>query len=185
MRIISGRARGRKLLSPPTYDTRPTLDRVKEAMFNILQFKVRDAIVLDMFAGSGSLGLESVSRGAKTCYLIDKSPTTFPMLKQNIENLKFQEECICLNMDAYAALKDFKRKGIIFDVIFIDPPYRKEMIPEAMEKIEEDELLKKDGIIMTKIDTIEEIYEGSSKIKLYDHRKYGNTTVCLYKYKED
>lgn len=185
MRIISGRARGRKLLSPPTYDTRPTLDRIKEAMFNILQFKLIDANVLDMFAGSGSLGLEAVSRGASKCYLIDKGPLTFPVLKENVENLKFQDECTCLNMDAYAALKMLKTKGEIFDVIFVDPPYRKEMIPEAMQEIQDYGLLKKDGIIMTKIDTIEDIFEGTSEIVLTQSRKYGNTTVCLYSYKED
>lgn len=185
MRIISGSARGRKLLSPPTSETRPTLDRVKEAMFNIIQLYTRDSIVLDMFSGSGSLGLEAVSRGAKKCYLIDKSPSTFPMLKQNVDTLNFQEQCVCLNMDSYLALKDFNKKGIGFDIIFIDPPYRKDMIPVAIKEIQDLGLLKKDGIIVTKIDTIEEIFNGCSQIVLSDKRKYGNTTVCFYKHRED
>ena len=86
MRIIAGRAKGRRILSPDTMETRPTLDRVKENIFNIIQNYVRVSVALDVFAGTGSLGLEAVSRGAKECYLIDKSPVTFPLLKKNVEN---------------------------------------------------------------------------------------------------
>lgn len=182
MRIIAGKAKGRKLLSPPTLETRPTLDRVKEAMFSTIQGYIIDAVALDLFAGTGSLGLETASRGAKEVYLIDKSNTTYPLLKENIINLKLEKECISLNMDAYEALELFNKKGLVFNIIFIDPPYCKEMIPEAMKIIEENGLLDKEGIIVTKIDSIEEIYEGYKEIKLTKSRKYGNTTVCFYKY---
>ena len=185
MRIISGKARGRKLLSPPTSETRPTLDRIKEAMFNIIQGYVRDAVVIDVFAGSGSLGLEAASRGAKEVYLVDKSPNTFPVLKQNVENLKFQDFCHPLNTDAYGALNSLADKGKVFDLIFIDPPYLKDMIPNAIKIVKERNLLQRDGLIITKIDTIEEIYEGYENIKLYNSRKYGNTTVCFYRIEEE
>ena len=184
MRIIAGRARGRKLIPPETMETRPTLDRVKEAMFSIIQGHIMDAEVLDVFAGTGSLGLEAASRGAKEVYLVDKSNVTFPLLKENIENLKFEDFCIPLNMDSYDALKMLSKKGKVFNIIFIDPPYCKEMIPEAMKIIEENGLLDKEGIIVTKIDSIEEIYEGYKDIKLSKSKKYGNTTVCIYKYEE-
>lgn len=180
MRIIAGKARGRKLLPPATMETRPTLDRVKESMFSIIQNYIPEAVVVDVFAGTGSLGLEAASRGAKEVYLIDKSNTTFPILKQNIDNLKFQNFCFPLNLDSYDALDMLKKKGKIFDIIFIDPPYCKEMIPKAIEIIYENNLLKKDGIIVTKIDSIEEIYEGYKNIKLLKSKKYGNTTVCIY-----
>lgn len=182
MRIIAGKARGRKILSPATLETRPTLDRVKEAMFSMIQGYIIDAVALDLFAGTGSLGLEAASRGAREVYLIDKSNTTYPLLKENIVNLKLQEECKSLNMDAYEALKSFSKKALIFDIIFIDPPYCKEMIPEAIKIIEENGLLDEDGIIVTKIDSIEEIYEGYKEIQLTKSKKYGNTTVCFYKY---
>ncbi|WP_032121777.1 16S rRNA (guanine(966)-N(2))-methyltransferase RsmD [Clostridium amazonitimonense] len=185
MRIIAGLAKGRKLLSPMNMETRPTLDRIKEAMFNIIQLRVPDATALDVFAGTGSLGLEAVSRGAKECYLIDKSPITFPLLKQNIENLKFQDKAHCLNMDSYEALKMLGKSEKQFDIIFIDPPYMKDMIPKAVELIHGNKLLKKDGLIVTKIDTQEDIHTGNGFIELIDHRKYGNTTVCFYSYKED
>ena len=184
MRIISGKARGRKLIPPATMETRPTLDRVKESMFSIIQGYILDSEVLDVFAGTGSLGLEAASRGAKEVYLIDKSNTTFPLLKENIENLKFQDFCIPLNLDSYDALNMLAKKGKVFDIIFIDPPYCKEMIPKAMEIIKENKMLKENGIIVTKIDSIEEIYEGYKDIKLYKSKKYGNTTVCIYNYEE-
>ena len=181
MRIIAGKARGRKLIPPATMETRPTLDRVKEAMFNTIQNHILDAVVIDVFAGTGSLGLECASRGAAEVYLIDKSPATFPLLKQNVENLRFEDCSYPLNMDSYEALRALAKKGKVFDIIFIDPPYCKEMIPEAMKIIKEHKLLKEEGIIVTKIDSIEEIYEGYGSIKLYKSKKYGNTTVCYYK----
>ena len=184
MRIIAGKARGRKLIPPESLETRPTLDRVKEAMFSMIQNYLPDAEVVDVFAGTGSLGLEAASRGAKEVYLVDKSSTTFPLLKKNIENLKFQDFCFALNLDSYDALSKLSKNGKIFDVIFIDPPYCKEMIPKAIEIIKENNMLKKNGIIVTKIDSIEDIYEGYKDITLLKSKKYGNTTVCLYNYEE-
>ena len=184
MRIIAGKARGRKLIPPATMETRPTLDRVKEAMFSIIQGHIMDAEVLDVFAGTGSLGLEAASRGAKEVYLVDKSNVTFPLLKENIKNLKFEDFCIPLNLDSYDALKMLAEKGKVFNIIFIDPPYCKEMIPKAIEIIKENNMLDLNGIIVTKIDSIEEIYEGYKDIKISKSKKYGNTTVCIYKYEE-
>ena len=171
MRIIAGKAKGRKLIPPATLETRPTLDRVKEAMFSMIQGYIPNAVVVDVFAGTGSLGLEAASRGAKEVYLVDKSSTTFPLLKENP-----------MNMDSYDALRLLAKKGKKFDLIFIDPPYCREMIPEAIKLIEENDMLVEDGIIVTKIDSVEEIYEGYKDIKLNRSKKYGNTTVCFYKY---
>lgn len=182
MRIIAGRAKGTKLLSPSTMETRPTLDRVKEAMFSMIQNYIVDAVVIDMFSGTGSLGLEAASRGAKEVYLIDKSNITYPILEQNIKKLKFEDFCIPLNADSYSSLKLLGDKGKVFDIIFIDPPYCKEMIPEAIKIIKMKDLLSKTGIIVTKIDSMEEIYEGYEDIKILKNKRYGNTTVCLYSY---
>ena len=184
MRIISGSARGRKLLSPVGMGTRPTLDRIKEAIFNIIQDRTRNAIVVDMFSGTGSLGLEAASRGAEKCYLIDMGDTTFDMLQKNVDNLKFNDKCKCLKGDTYKYMQQFADEKIVFDLIFIDPPYAKDMIPPAIEIIASNGLLRKDGLIVCKIDSTEEIYEGNSIIQLSDLRKYGNTTVLFYKYKE-
>ncbi|BDR66868.1 methyltransferase [Clostridium tetani] len=185
MRIIAGSARGRKILPPEGMNTRPTLDRVKENIFNMIQVHVYGAKTLDLFAGTGSLGLEAVSRGASECYLIDRFPKTYSSLETNVKNLGFEDKCKCLNMDSYDALTFLKEKGEEFDLIFIDPPYLKDMVPSAIEKIDEYNLLKEDGIISIKIDSKEEIFEGSEHIKLVRIKRYGNTTVCFYRHKED
>lgn len=185
MRIISGVSKGRKILSPEGMGTRPTLDRIKESIFNIIQNRLQDAIVLDVFAGTGSLGLEAASRGASQCFLVDKGDTTFKYLKQNVENLNFTHICKCFNIDSYEALKDFSNKKFQFDLIFIDPPYLKNMIPQAVDIISMGSLLKRSGLIVTKIDSAEEIYKGNHEIELIDYRKYGNTTVCFYRYLEE
>lgn len=185
MRIISGRAKGKKILSPLGMETRPTLDRIKESIFDIIQNNIYNSRVLDVFAGTGSLGLEAASRGAKECYLVDKGPETFKLLKQNIVNLKFEDICRCYNMDSYIALNEFAAKKTIFDLIFIDPPYLKDMIPPAVKIIDEKNILTRDGLIVTKIDSKEVIFEGTENIILTNYRKYGNTTICFYRYKEE
>ncbi|HEY8888877.1 MAG TPA: 16S rRNA (guanine(966)-N(2))-methyltransferase RsmD [Clostridium sp.] len=183
MRIIAGSARGRKLLSPVGMGTRPTLDRVKESIFSIIQNKLPHAVVVDMFSGTGSLGLEAASRGAAICYLIDMGDTTFEMLQKNVDNLKFNDKCKCLKGDTYKYMQQFADEKVVFDLIFIDPPYAKDMIPPAIEIITTNSLLKKDGLIVCKIDSSEEIYDGNSIIHLVRSRKYGNTTVLFYEYK--
>jgi 16S rRNA (guanine(966)-N(2))-methyltransferase RsmD len=184
MRIIAGSARGRKILSPIGMGTRPTLDRIKESMFSIIQNKISGSVVVDMFSGTGSLGLEAASRGADMCYLIDMGDTTFEMLQNNVDNLKFNDKCKCFKGDTYKYMQQFADEKIIFDLIFIDPPYAKDMIPPAIEIIAKNGLLSKDGLIVCKIDSAEEVYHGNSIINLSDLRKYGNTTVLIYEYKE-
>lgn len=184
MRIIAGKARGRKILSPEGLGTRPTLDRVKESIFNIIQNKVRGSIVLDQFAGTGSLGLEAASRGAKECHLVDMGDDTYSKLKQNIIDLKFEGICTSYKGNSFKYLEDFGKKGKVFDLIFIDPPYAKDMIPPSLEIIKKLNLLQKDGIIVTKIDSEEEIYGGHEDLVLMKQRRYGNTTVCLYEFEE-
>ncbi|HEY5561137.1 MAG TPA: 16S rRNA (guanine(966)-N(2))-methyltransferase RsmD [Clostridiaceae bacterium] len=184
MRIISGIAKGRKLLSPEDYATRPTLDRVKEAMFNIIAGYVPGAITLDMFAGTGSLGLEAISRGAKYCYLFEKDSKSYSILKENIKVLDFSDSATAFNYSCYDGIKVLSDKNIKFDLIFIDPPYMKSMIPTALELIDKYKLLNEDSIIVTKIDSKEKVYEGINNINLIDKRKYGKTIVCFYKIKE-
>ena len=101
MRIIAGKARGHKLIPPATMETRPTLDRVKEAMFSSIQLYIPEGTIVDVFAGTGSLGLEAASRGASEVYLFDKSEITFPLLQENVKNLKFEDICFPIKTDDY------------------------------------------------------------------------------------
>ena len=185
MRIITGKAKGRKLISPDGSDvTRPTLDRIKQSIFNIIQNHLDyDSKVLDLFAGTGSLGLEACSRGAKITYLCDRNYTIFSYLKKNIENLGFRDNAFAIKGEFDQNLRRFHRKDK-FDLIFVDPPYNTDYVEKSITLIDELEILKSNGIIVTKISSSENKFIESQNIVLYDYRKYGNTIVCFYRYKE-
>lgn len=190
MRIIAGKAKGRKLLAPLNEGrdtrtgelkaTRPTLDRVKEAMFNIISHKIPEARVLDLFAGTGSLGLEAASRGARSVVLVDTFRETYDLLVENIASLGFNKECSSLQLDYMEALRRLALKNEVFDIIFIDPPYLNDMIPPAVEYVVRHGLLDPDGVIVTKVDSRESIFPGLEKLHIVVERKYGNTTLVFY-----
>ena len=153
MRIISGRARGTKLYTLDGYETtRPTLDRVKEALFSKINMELPESIVLDLFSGSGALGLESLSRGANKAYLIDDSSKAIKIIKQNVQKTRFENNAIVLQSDYLKALQQFKNDNIKFDFIFIDPPYKTDLAVNSTKFIIENELLKKSGMIIIETD---------------------------------
>lgn len=178
MRVISGTARGTKLSSIDDLSTRPTLDRVKEPLFSIIQSYVPDAKVLDLFAGSGALGIEALSRGSKFCVFCDKSYKSINMLKQNVEKTKFQEKCLIVNEDYKKCLEKQKEK---FDIIFIDPPYKYDIGVDAIERIIKLNLLSKDGIIILETDEEDRDIKELENIDLevYDVRKYGRVNLIF------
>ena len=139
LRIISGKAKGTKLETLEGLDTRPTLDRVKEALFSIIQFKLWDAKVLDLFSGSGALGLESISRGAKEAYLCDNSKKAIEIIKQNVKKTHFESNANIINKDYKKCLEDLKDNQ--FDIIFLDPPYNSNYGIEAVRIITENNML--------------------------------------------
>lgn len=194
MRIIAGKAKGRKLLSPlnegrdtrtgEVRATRPTLDRVKEAMFSIISQKLDAASVLDLFAGTGSLGLEAASRGAARVILVDAFPESYRFLTQNIQNLGFEKECTALNQDFRDVLRTLTARQDVFDVIFLDPPYLNDMIRPAVELIHKGRLLSENGVIVTKVDSSESVYPGLADLGIVLSRRYGNTTLVFYQYEK-
>lgn len=194
MRIIAGKAKGRKLLSPHNegrkvekgdiHATRPTLDRVKESMFNIINQKIPGASVLDMFAGTGSLGLECASRGADKVILLEKFRESYEFLLQNIENLGFTDIAEAVFTDAYNYSRILSSKGEKFDIIFVDPPYLNNMVEISIDLIEDLGLLTENGVIVAKYDLSEEIYAPQGLLELVDQRKYGKTILGFYQLKE-
>ena len=190
MRIISGTAKGRKIQSPKNEGritekgeikaTRPTLDRVKESMFNILGHKVYDAVVLDMFAGTGSLGLECASRGANKIVFLERFKETYDILLENVNNLGFTSVSKVYMKDSYEFIKSLASSGEKFDIIFVDPPYLNHMVDRAVKLIAEFDLLNADGVIVTKYDKEEPIFRPEEKYELVDERKYGNTIIAFY-----
>ncbi len=179
MRVISGTARGTKLNSIESLSTRPTLDRVKEALFNIIQTHLQDSNILDLFAGSGALGIECLSRGAKHCTFCDKSYEAVKMLKQNLQKTKFENKGTILVNDYKKCIKTLNKNK--FDIIFIDPPYKLDIAVKSIKLILEYDILAKDGIIILETDEEErEIRELEDiNLQVYDIRKYGRVNLIF------
>lgn len=179
MRIIGGKFRSRILAEFAGENVRPTSDRAREALFNILSLKIYGARVLDLFAGSGALGLESLSRGAKEVVFNDVSKDSVAILKKNLSTLKILvngEEAKVLNMDYLSCLE---RVDGAFDLIFLDPPYRFDYGKIALEKIAKKGLLSENGIAMYESD---HPFDGKIEgLELYDERKYGKAYLTFFK----
>lgn len=174
MRIISGQARGRKLTTLPGDNTRPTLDRTREALFNILQTRVFDARVLDLFAGSGALALEALSRGAASAVLCDHSPEACTVIEKNIDAVRVREKAQLLRCEAADALT--RLSGRQFDLIFLDPPYRKGLVDEALRGIAAGDLLADGGRICAET-AADEGFDVPDGLKLTDQRRYGKSLL--------
>lgn len=182
MRIISGKARGTKLFTLEGENTRPTLDRVKEPLFSILMNEISEAKVLDLFAGSGALGLEALSRGAESVVLCDNSREAIKVINNNLAKTKLSTYAEIINDDYKKCLK--KLQGRKFDLIFLDPPYETDCIEISIKHILELDLLAKDGVIVAETDR-EEIIEKIKNIdiSIKDIRHYGRVILIFLKRK--
>jgi len=172
MRVISGIYKGKNLLGFDINGTRPTMDRVKESMFASIQNNIKDAVVLDLFAGSGSLGIEALSNGASICYFVDNNKIAIDTINKNLSNV---DNGIVLNMDFKDALKYFSDNKIKFNLILLDPPYYKNLLNDAIKLIEEYDLLN--GILVCEV----EGYDVVTNYKLLKEKKYGPKEVKIYK----
>ena len=173
MRVITGTARGRRLAQPTNMDIRPSTDQVKEAIFNIIQFDVEGRRVLDLFAGSGQLGIEAMSRGAASCVFVDSSREALKLVRENLRRCDFTAPV--LQCDGV----DYLRRREQFDLIFLDPPYGKGLEGKAIEGIKEFDNLSKGGIIVceTRPDVVlPEIPESYGRTKVY---KYGKIKLTI------
>lgn len=179
MRIITGSAKGLKLKTPAGFSTRPTADRVKESVFNVLNGMINfyeTQSVLDVFAGTGALGLESLSRGASAAIFIDFA--TADIIAENVRRAKFENVTEILRGDFAKALRKISNRELKFDLIFLDPPYKKNLVTSALELLAELKLLKDDGLIVAEYGADEildvKIFESVRKIT------YGNTTAVNF-----
>ncbi len=176
MRVIAGKYKGRTLVVPKQ-DVRPTLDRMKETLFNILNFKLQHSVVLDLFAGSGQLGIESLSRGADRAVLCDNNRDSISVIKYNLDKLGVT--------DAEIFFGDYKRciasVKIKFDVIFVDPPYRSGYYLEALQEICLNNLLTDDGIIVCEHLAQDELPLKIDFLEKYDSRKIGTVKFDFYR----
>lgn len=184
MRVISGKARGLKLDTPKNQDVRPTTDRVKESLFNMINSYIMDSNILDLFAGTGSLGIECLSRGAKNCVFVDKSKDSINIVRSNVKKARVENESTILNVDFKDAVKRLSTQNQKFDVIFMDPPYYENMFIECLKSIDKFNLLDEDGIIVVEHDTKELFEDSIGRLNKSREKKYGNTTLTFYKLEE-
>ena len=178
MRVITGKARGVTLKTPDGLQTRPTTDRVKEALFSVIQFDIPGANVLDLFGGTGQLGIEALSRGAKQAVFIDESDKACRLIRENLKRTKLEQQGSVLRSDYMAYLARCNEK---FNLIFLDPPYAEVFLENALKRITEIDILQSGGIIVAERPLGKELFfefQGYTRSKDY---KYGNTLVTLYR----
>ena len=180
MRVISGELRGRKLEKLEGMDIRPTSDRVKESLFNILGIKIYDCEFLDLFAGTGGIGIEAYSRGASKVVFIDESAKSVQVLRGNLEKLKVLDKVEVYNTDYTSAITKLARDNRKFDFIFIDPPYLKGYAQNSLTHISEQLLLKEDGIVIVEHDMEDAMPEAVGSLKLHRQKKYGKTILSFF-----
>lgn len=178
MRVITGKARGVQLKTPEGMLTRPTADRVKEALFSIINFDLPGASVLDLFAGTGQLGIEALSRGANRAVFIDAREDACKIIRENIRRTKFENQARVIRSDYLEYLRRCKEK---FDIILLDPPYAEVFLENALKSITEIDILQSGGIIIAERPIEKELlldFEGFTRSKDY---KYGKTLLTIYR----
>lgn len=178
MRVITGKAKGVVLKTPDGMQTRPTTDRVKEALFSILQFELPGMAVLDLFGGTGQLGIEALSRGAKSAVFVDASNAACKLIKENLRRTKLDAQAKVVQSDYLQYLRTSKDR---FDMILLDPPYAEVFLENALKCITEIDILQTGGIIVTERPLEKELpwdFPGYTRSKDY---KYGKTLIALYR----
>ena len=184
MRIITGKARGLHLNVPKNYDVRPTADRVKESLFNIIGSKIVDAAVLDLFAGSGNLGLESWSRGARLVQFVDNSRVSLRLTESNIQKCRAEAECKVLKHDAEAAVDLLYKQGQRFDLVFVDPPYNKGWVQKILVKLEKNPILAESGWLVAEHSMHDDIAIAvSDGYEIFRRQQYGETVLTFIRHK--
>lgn len=178
MRIIAGKRKGTKLSSPKDDSIRPTTDRIKEAVFNTLQNLIPESKVLDLFCGSGALGIEAWSRGAELVILADKSASSIELAKKNKAIIGNPNEIKIIKKNYVDCIKMFKNSEE-FDIVFLDPPYKAGLYENVLDYIIESNILNKDAVIVAETDVNTNI--ENENLLLWKQKKYGNTVISYYR----
>ena len=179
MRVITGSARGRKLQTLEGRDVRPTTDKVKESVFSIIQFQIQDRVFLDLFAGSGQMGIEALSRGAKKAYIVDQSLKSIRVIEDNLRSTKLEENAMVCRQDA-AGFLSMAREN--FDVAYVDPPFEKGIIDEVLPTLAL--RMNKGGVILCESADNEVIPESAGDFLLDRTYRYGKIKVSLFRHKD-
>lgn len=180
MRVISGSARGVKLDTIEGLATRPTTDRVKEALFSMIHNELYGSVVLDLFSGSGSLGIEAASRGAKIVTVVENSKKCIEIIKKNVQKTRLNDKIEVVQQEADAFLKRQSTEEV-FDFVLMDPPYLKGFIEPVLTKIDDMGLMKVHGAVIVEHDITDQLSEAYGMLTLEKKKKYGKTAVSVYR----
>ncbi|MCH4171065.1 MAG: 16S rRNA (guanine(966)-N(2))-methyltransferase RsmD [Lactobacillus sp.] len=181
MRIISGEFSGRHLKPVPGRKTRPTTDKVKEALFNIIGPYFDGGTALDLYAGTGGLGIEAVSRGMSNAYLVDRQYAAIKVIEENVAVTKAESAFHIMKMSAARALVELKSKEILFDLVLLDPPYQEQQIVKLLNKLRDMALLQPEALVVAETD-VTVLYPEISGFTLLGQHQYGITEVSVFKY---
>ncbi len=182
MRIIAGRAKGRKIQAPPGWETRPVTDRIKEALFNIWQPYLSAASFLDLFSGSGSMGIEAMSRGASFTFMVDQSPKAIRSIQENIARCGLSDvpHQVC-RQEVLTVLSSLKKQGKKFDIIYVDPPFMvDELFEQSMQALSDGELLEKDGMVAIRTRTGRALADHFVRLQKFRVKTYGESQIHFY-----
>ena len=178
MRVITGTAKGRQLKTPKGLSTRPTADRVKEGIFSIIQFEVEGRRVLDLFAGSGQLGIEALSRGAARAVFVDQGAEPIALIKENLQKTGLSDRATVVRSDYQSYLSGAREQ---FDIVFLDPPYAENFLEIAIKSISEIDILRQGGIIICEKPAEKDLGDDFSGLIRQKEYRYGKTSVVLYR----
>ncbi len=180
MRVITGSARGSVLKAPKGENTRPTSDRVKESLFNIIGYINEEDVVLDLFSGSGGIGIEFLSRGAKSCYFIDEDQNSINVIKANLEKTRLLDRSLIYKNSVDRAIRTLASKNSKFNYIFLDPPYNKDYVEGTLGNISRENLLSESGKVIIEHESRLELKNSYFDLIKVDCRKYGDTSISFY-----
>ncbi len=185
MRVISGKIKGRRVKAPKSRLLRPTADRVKEALFNILPHDLSGLKVLDLFAGTGNLSIEALSRGAKESLLVDASRQSGKTIRDNLTALGLSAMSKVWIAPVFSSLRLLAQKGKSFDVIFLDPPYEKGWVGRTVKAVAEGGMLQAGGVLIAEHSVREKVEERYGSLTLRDQRRYGTTLLSFFRSQSD
>ena len=182
MRVIAGNLKGQNLKAVPGMATRPTTDKVKEAVFQVMGPFFEGGRVLDLFAGSGSLGIEALSRGMDTAVFVDKQAKAVHIIKENLKAVRMEEQSEVFRTDAHRAIKAAAKRSLAFDLILLDPPYKKLNYEQLFNEISENKLIKQGGVIYCEHDPSEQLPKETEALSIIKQQEYSNTiAITIYR----
>jgi 16S rRNA (guanine966-N2)-methyltransferase len=182
MRVVAGTRKGHPLLAVPGKNTRPTVDKVKESIFNIIGPYFDGGLALDLYAGTGGLGIEALSRGVDRCIFVDNNGKAIQVVKENLKSTRFLEQAEVYRNDANRALAILCKRGLKFDLVFLDPPYATQTIESQLAILESNGLLSPQAIVVAEHDASDALKDEIGELRKIKESTYGNTTISIYTY---